>query len=112
MSVTEGLLSFLLPNVIGVLELIGTLIVLISAAQAFYEYALTVFRHRRINLELHFSRGLVTALEFKMAAEILKTVLVRDLDELLVLGAVVLLRAVLSLLIHFEMQWSYRHKEE
>ena len=39
-----------------------------------------------------------------MAAEILKTVLVRDLNELIVLGAVVLLRALLSLLIHFEMK--------
>ena len=43
-------------------------------------------------------------MEFKMAAEILKTVLVRDLNELLVLGAVILLRALLSLLIHFEMR--------
>ena len=32
------------------------------------------------------------------------TVLVRDLNELIVLGAVVLLRALLSLLIHFEMK--------
>ena len=48
--------------------------------------------------------GLATSLEFKMAAEILKTVLVRDLNELIVLGAVVLLRALLSLLIHFEMK--------
>ena len=48
--------------------------------------------------------GLATSLEFKMAAEILKTVLVRDLNELVVLGAVVLLRALLSLLIHFEMK--------
>ena len=39
-----------------------------------------------------------------MAAEILKTVLVRDLNELLVLGAVILLRALLSLLIHLEMR--------
>ena len=40
----------------------------------------------------------------KMAAEILKTVLIRELDELLVLGAVILLRALLSILIHFEMK--------
>ena len=39
-----------------------------------------------------------------MAAEILKTVLVRDLKELMVLGAVILLRALLSFLIHFELK--------
>ena len=39
-----------------------------------------------------------------MAAEILKTVLVRNLQELVILGAVILLRALLSLLIHIEMK--------
>ena len=39
-----------------------------------------------------------------MAAEILKTVLVREMNELMVLGAVILLRALLSFLIHFEMK--------
>ena len=48
--------------------------------------------------------GLALSLEFKMAAEILKTVLVRDLTELIVLGAVIALRALLSVLIHFEMK--------
>ena len=39
-----------------------------------------------------------------MAAEILKTVLIRDLNELVVLGAVIVFRALLSLLIHVEMK--------
>ena len=39
-----------------------------------------------------------------MAAEILKTVLIHNLDELIILGAVILLRALLSLLIHVEMK--------
>ena len=51
-----------------------------------------------------FSQGLAAGLEFKMAAEILKTVLIREMSELLVLGAVILLRAILSILIHFEMK--------
>jgi putative ABC transport system substrate-binding protein len=42
----------------------------------------------------------------KMAAEILKTVLIRDFGELVVLGAVIILRALLSFLIHFEMHHS------
>ena len=59
-----------------------------------------------INLQFHFARGLAAGLEFKMAAEILKTVIVQDMSELLILGAVILLRAILSLLIHFEMKHS------
>ena len=55
-------------------------------------------------MQYKFAMGLAAALEFKMAAEILKTVLVRDLNELVVLGAVIVLRALLSLLIHVEMK--------
>jgi uncharacterized membrane protein len=39
-----------------------------------------------------------------MAAEILKTVSVRDFEELTVLAIVIVLRALLSFLIHFEMK--------
>ena len=39
-----------------------------------------------------------------MAAEILRTVLVQSMDELYMLGAVILIRALLSLLIHWEIK--------
>ena len=52
------------------------------------------------------ANGLALSLEFKMAAEILKTVIIRDIEELMVLGAVIVLRALLSFLIHFEMKHS------
>ena len=42
--------------------------------------------------------------------EILKTVLVREMSELLILGAVIVLRALLSFLIHFELR-ATRHEE-
>ena len=61
---------------------------------------------KNLDLQFHLASGLATGLEFKMAAEILKTVLVRELSELLILGAVILLRAILSVLIHFEMKKS------
>ena len=66
----------------------------------------------RGNIKFELADGLATSLEFKMAAEILKTVLVRDLNELMVLGAVILLRALLSLLIHFEMRGELRNFPE
>ena len=108
----EGVIAWLLPHPISFLELSGILIVLQSGAFAIYEYVLTAFFHRRVNFQTHFGRGLVAALEFKTAAEILKTVLVRELSELLVLGAVILLRAVLSLLIHYEMRHGDRDTQE
>ena len=79
----EELIIQILPPIISICELMGIFVVAVSALRA---------------------NGLATSLEFQMAAEILQTVLVRDLNELIVLGAVVLLRALLSLLIHFEMK--------
>ena len=82
----------------------GIAIVAYSALHAFWEFIQNTFFHKELNLQYHLATGLATGLEFKVAAEILKTVLVHDLSELLVLGAVILLRAILSILIHFEMK--------
>ena len=84
----------------------GILVVAWTGIKAFWQYIQNSFMKKSHDLQYHLATGLATGLEFKMAAEILKTVLVRDLEELLILGAVILLRALLSLLIHFEMKHS------
>ena len=83
----------------------------ISAAGAFWHYLKNLVLHRRDDVKFALANGLALSLEFKMAAEILKTVLVRDKEELIVLGAVILLRAILSFLIHFEMKQNHTTEE-
>ena len=39
-----------------------------------------------------------------MGAEILKTVIVRSLDEMYILAAIILLRAILAFVIHWEIK--------
>ena len=97
----EELIAMLLPPIISICELMGIFVVAVSAVRAFWNYCKGLVP---LDVKFDLANGLATSLEFKMAAEILKTVLVRDLNELVVLGAVVLLRALLSLLIHFEMK--------
>lgn len=82
----------------------GISIVAISALGAFRQYLRVLVTRIPANVKFQLANGLALSLEFKMAAEILKTVLVRDLTELTVLGAVIILRALLSFLIHFEMK--------
>ena len=55
-------------------------------------------------MQFIFATGLATALEFKMAAEILKTVLVREMSELIILGAIIILRALVTILLKFEIR--------
>ena len=100
----EHIIEWSLPTIISACELMGIFVVAVSALKAFWLYCKGLVTHRPSNIKFDLANGLATSLEFKMAAEILKTVLVRDLNELLVLGAVILLRALLSLLIHFEMK--------
>lgn len=100
----ETLIEDLLPVLISVLELMGIFIVAVSALGAFGRYVRSLFTRKECDVKFALANGLALSLEFKMAAEILKTVLVREMNELMVLGAVILLRALLSFLIHFEMK--------
>ena len=103
-NVLEAFVEAVLPYIIVILEIMGILVVMWSAINSFWKYIQNSFFKKDHNIQFYFARGLATGLEFKMAAEILKTVLVRNINELLVLGAVILLRALLSVLIHFEMK--------
>ena len=50
------------------------------------------------------AEGIALSLEFKMGSEVLRTVVVREWEELGILGAVILLRGLLTFLIHWEIK--------
>lgn len=108
----EHLLEQLLPEIISILEIIGVVVILIGSLKAFYHYikALIWDIHHPIKIEL--ANALALGLEFKLGAEILKTVLVRNIQEIYVLGAIILLRALLSLMIHFEIKAEKEHDHD
>lgn len=107
--ILEQINEAVLPLVIALAEFMGIFVVAWSVIHAFYHYIMSTFFRRRYDLQFELAEGLATGLEFKMAAEILKTVLVREMSELVVLGAVIILRALLSFLIHFELKNSQPH---
>ena len=102
MNFIHEMIELVLPYIISVLEIMGILVVTWSGIYGFWQYIQNTFMKKKLDLQSNLAKGLATGLEFKMAAEILKTVLVRDMEELYILGAVILLRALLSILIHFE----------
>ena len=79
------------------IELIGVGILLWSVLRAL----VSLFRHKR-KMRLELAEGIALALEFKMGGELLRTVIVREWTELLILGAVIALRAALTFLIQWE----------
>ncbi len=94
------------------LEFIGVLIIIIGSAKSLVHLGHGLIRHRTINIVVELGKTLALALEFKMGAEIIKTVIVHDLNELAVLGVVIAIRALLAFLIHWEMKMEKKEEEE
>ena len=100
-------IEIVLPYIISILEIMGIFVVVWTAIHEFWEYIQNTFMNTKFDIQINLAEGLATALEFKLAAEILKTVVVQSMDELYILGAVILLRGLMSILIHFEIQGAH-----
>ncbi|MFA9424403.1 MAG: DUF1622 domain-containing protein [Sedimentibacter sp.] len=100
----EQLISIIVPNIAHVLELIGVFIIVYSALKTFGKYALRLFDFSDETIKIEFSQSLSMALEFKLGAEILKTLVIRTIDELIILASIVILRAALTFIIHWEIE--------
>lgn len=108
----EEILHNLLPEIISLLEIFGILIITIGSIKAFFLYFLSVIQKRNYPIKIELANALALGLEFKMGAEILKTVLIRSMSEIFILGAIILLRAGLTMLIHFEIKAEREHGDK
>lgn len=109
----EGFLESAVPMIAGLAEVIGLFIIVTSLARATFHYIRTFFFHERFDFHHEMSSGLTTALEFLMSAEIAKTFLLQNLESVVPLAATFALRAMMSLMLHWEMQGGHRsgHKK-
>lgn len=97
--ILEFILNNLVSIVILVLELMGVLIISVSGIKGFYNY----IRHSE-DTKISLAKGLSIALEFKMGSEILRTVIVREWEEIATVAGIIILRAALAFLIHWEIK--------
>lgn len=103
LSVTWNIFVY---GIIHLLEAMGVFVIVISSFRAFVDYCTT-----KESARLHFNRlrlaeGLASGLEFKLAGEILRTVVVQSLDEILIVGGIIALRAFMAFMIF----WEIRHE--
>ena len=112
LEIYEHILHALAKVTVHTLEIVGISIVIIGAFKVLLYYFKRMKNkdHEYQNTVIALGRSLGLALEFKMGAEIVNTVIVRELKELLILGIVIALRAVLAVLIHWEI--TTEEKEE
>lgn len=92
------------PIVVHALELIGIFMIIFGSVKALIIFFKSGMDLNNSLVKITLGEALALSLEFKLGAEIIKTVIVRDLNELIILGFVVVLRIVLTLLIHWEVK--------
>ena len=81
------------------MELFGICVLVYTAVRCFIRW---IKRDTEIRLTL--AQGIALALEFKLGGEVLRTVVVREWAELGILGAIIVLRGLLTFLIHWEIK--------
>ena len=93
------------------LELVGIIIILAGTARAIFLLLRHYRDNARRNVVIDLGRALALALECKMGSEIIHTVIVRDLKELGILAVVILIRALLAVIIHWEIRMEQKDEE-
>ena len=94
------------------LELVGIVIILLGTARALFRMVRNSRRPSAFNVRVGLGQSLVLALECKMGAEIIHTVVVREIKELAILAVVILIRALLAVIIHWEIRMESRLERE
>lgn len=95
----------------GLLELIGILIIFVGSFRALIRLLHCMKNKQPLHIVVDLGRALSLALEFKMGAEIIKTVIIHNLEELAILGVVIIIRALLAVLIHWEMRMEEKNRQ-
>ena len=107
MSILNAILNNFIDVSILLFEFVGAIIIILSGIKGVWGY---IKKDPLIRLNL--AKGLALGLEFKLGSEILRTVVFREFSEILVVGGIILLRAALTFLIHWEIKNEEAHPEK
>lgn len=99
MEIVQAILGVIVDIGTLLFEYIGVIILIITAIRGLICY----IKHDP-STRLTLAKGLAMGLEFKLGSEILRTVIVRDITEVVIVGAIIVLRGALALLIHWEIK--------
>ena len=99
MAFLEFLLEEIVQYAILMFEFTGVAVIILTGVVGIRKY----IRHRA-DTKSALARGLAMGLEFKLGSEILRTVIVRQWQEIGVVAGIIALRAALTFLIHWEIR--------
>lgn len=103
------LLEIWIPEIAGVIELIGIIIILFGFVKCFFKYINSIVKNCDYNMTICLGQSFAIGLQIMMGAEILKSVLVPSLSEMMLLLGIVVIRVALTLLLHYEIKAEKEH---
>lgn len=115
----EKVIFDILYYVIWAIELVGIGVIVVGTVYAIFKLFYNKYKNLKNknisenggSAKLVLANYLALGLEFLLASEILRTITTnREISEIIVLGAIIILRAAMSLLIYWEL--SYEEKKD
>ena len=103
----ESVFEQIVRGAVLLIELAGILIIFISMVRGFIGY----LKHEE-NTRIELAQGIMLGLEFKIGSEVLRSVIVSGWSELGTLDAVILLRSLLTFLLHWEIDVEEKRQAE
>ena len=89
------------------IELAGIIVIVISMIRGFIGFV-----QKDDGTRIQLAQGIMLGLEFKVGSEVLRSVIVSGWTELGTLAAIILLRSMLTLLLHWEIDVEEKRQRE
>ncbi len=99
LQIVEHYFELVIEWAVILCDVIGVVMIVLTAVRGVFAWI-----RKKPEARLIAAEGIAIALTFKMGGEVLRTAIVREWQELLILGAIVLLRAIMAFIIHFEIR--------
>lgn len=100
----EHYLELMIPPIAAAIEFIGLIVIVIGCSVAVVHFIRSKFDFNNLEVKIVLASAISLALEFKLAAEVLLTVVVQSIDDFYIIAAVAILRILISFVLHWEMK--------
>ena len=94
-----------------IIEIIGTILMVIGLGKELHKIMKYRFKFRDILADPGLNRAMSTVLEVYLSAEILKTVYISQMSELIQIAVLILLRVFMAFALHWEGSHKGHHPE-
>lgn len=91
-----------IPIIAIILECIGVFVILQGSIITIIKFIKLGLDYKEESLGLELAKAMALGLQFLLAAEILSTLIVRTLDQLWLLAGITILRIIIGLVLHWE----------